>query len=184
MSEIWFTSDHHFGHTNVLGFEPIARPFKTVEEMNVTMIDRWNSVVKQADTIYHLGDVVFGRKNLQLLRMLNGKKRLIMGNHDNYGLYEYAKYFERIYGAKYWERCVLTHIPVHPSNLASRAMLNVHGHLHSSNVKITNFNPYVDVKHSSLLGNDLNYFNVSVEQNNLYPFNADIIRDRMKDLMT
>lgn len=160
--ETWFISDLHLGHKNILEFEKEFRPFATIEEMHDAFIDRWNAVVSNRDTVYVLGDIAFGKHNVSLISLFRGKKRLVLGNHDSYSIDTYRPYFERIYGAKFWEQCVLTHIPVHPRNLGSRCLLNVHGHLHSRTL------------------DDPNYFNVSAEQNNLTPINADIIREHIK----
>ncbi len=168
MINTWFTSDTHFGHTKILEYEKESRPFSTVEEMNECLIDRWNSCVRSNDIIYHLGDFCFGKSHLAIAERLNGKKRLIMGNHDHYPIADYVRHFEKIMGVSYWKMCVLSHVPVHPSSLGSRAFLNVHGHLHSNNVK--DINGQID----------LSFYNVSVEQNNLYPVHADNIKDRMK----
>ncbi len=134
------------------------------------------------DIIYHLGDFCFGKANLVIAERLNGKKRLIMGNHDCYPSADYLRYFEKIMGVMYWKMCVLTHIPVHVENLGSRAFLNVHGHLHS-NVVMSNqiVAPDKEYPMNWLMKPDENYFNVSVEQNNLYPFHADQILERMRN---
>lgn len=174
MNNTWFTADTHFGHANILGFEPNQRPFNTVEEMNEVLIEKWNSVVREKDTVYHLGDVAFGKHSLPLIKRLNGKKRLCLGNHDGYVSSEYLLYFEKLYGAKEWKKCILTHVPVHPGTLGTRFLLNVHGHLHSKNVGV-----WLD---ETIFVPDRNYLCVSVEQNNLYPVHADIIRDRLRIL--
>ena len=54
MSKIWFTSDTHFSSERTL--ELSKRPFKSVEEMDKILIENWNSVVGQNDTVYHIGD--------------------------------------------------------------------------------------------------------------------------------
>lgn len=183
MIETWFTSDTHFGHKNILEYEKKARPFDTIEEMHEVMIERWNSVVKPKDIVFHLGDFCFGKQWLPIAKRLNGYKRLILGNHDKYATASYLKYFDKLYGMIYWERCVLSHMPVHQNGLGARWLLNVHGHLHSNKVK---YPPEMLWKHPDhpcdIFGNDLNYFNVSVEQNNLTPFHRDQIMERLKSL--
>lgn len=79
---IWFSSDTHFGHENIIKY--CDRPFKNVDHMNEVIIDNWNSVVSPGDTVYHLGDVALGQidKSLACVSRLNGYKILILGNHD------------------------------------------------------------------------------------------------------
>jgi calcineurin-like phosphoesterase family protein len=54
MEKVFFTSDTHFGHANIIKY--CGRPFASVEEMNRELIARWNAVVGPRDTVYHLGD--------------------------------------------------------------------------------------------------------------------------------
>ena len=81
---IYFTSDTHFNHTNILKYEPETRPFETIEEMNETLIANWNNVVKEEDTVYVLGDFFMGMLDAiePIYNRLNGKVILIRGNHD------------------------------------------------------------------------------------------------------
>lgn len=180
MREVWFTSDHHFGHKNILEYEKEARPFDTIEEMNETLIERWNGVVRSQDTVYHLGDFAFGRRNIAIASRLNGRKKLVMGNHDTYPTSEYLNYFDKCYGVLFYNRCILSHNPVHPNGLGSRWFLNLHGHLHSKRVGDGNYqmNIYGKLQDTE----DKSYFNVSVEQNNLTPINWEVIQQRLKEL--
>lgn len=79
---IWFTSDLHFNHANIIKF--CNRPWKTTEEMDEALINNWNSVVKPNDLIFDLGDFAFADRDkwIKLLEQLNGKHYLILGNHD------------------------------------------------------------------------------------------------------
>jgi calcineurin-like phosphoesterase family protein len=77
---IWFTSDHHFGHARII--ELGRRPFSSVDEMDEEMIRRWNAVVAPDDLVYHLGDFAFAGHTPYLDR-LKGTKHLILGNHDH-----------------------------------------------------------------------------------------------------
>jgi calcineurin-like phosphoesterase family protein len=78
----FFTSDHYFGHQNIIAYT--NRPYASVDEMNLDLIARHNSVVKPDDVVFVLGDVCMGKldDSLALVSLLNGTKYLIPGNHD------------------------------------------------------------------------------------------------------
>lgn len=157
MHNTWFIGDTHFGHANILNYEQTARPFENLNQMHEALITRWNNVVRPNDKVFHLGDFCFGARNIAFAELLNGNKHLILGNHDIYPADEYLKYFKTIHGAMYWRGSLLTHVPVHPTNLGNRAKFNIHGHLHSKKID----NPL--------------YINVSCENNHLTPISADEI---------
>ena len=83
---IYFISDLHFGHYNIIKY--CNRPFKNTDEMDNQIIDRWNEKVTNADTVYILGDVALSKSKIHLVERLNGKKHLILGNHDYHNLSE------------------------------------------------------------------------------------------------
>lgn len=77
----FFISDLHLGHKNVLSYED--RPFKSLEEMHAALIANWNKVVGPEDTVYILGDFATWPKDVIFFgKALNGKKKLVPGNHD------------------------------------------------------------------------------------------------------
>jgi calcineurin-like phosphoesterase family protein len=82
MSKIFYIADYHFGHANVIKFD--KRPFDSIDEMDRKMIENWNTVVSQDDTVYILGDFCWDTEDrwIVILNQLNGKKVLIRGNHD------------------------------------------------------------------------------------------------------
>lgn len=82
MSEIWFRSDDHLGHENILRLS--GRPFASLDEMHEVMIARHNALVSPQDMVWFHGDVALGKldESLKLIHRFNGRKRLIMGNHD------------------------------------------------------------------------------------------------------
>ena len=80
---IFFYSDPHFGHLNVIKF--CKRPFKSIEHMTESLIKSWNEVVGRNDVTYVLGDIFFYLSDAQrksIINRLNGRKILIKGNHD------------------------------------------------------------------------------------------------------
>ncbi len=84
MSKIFFTSDLHFSHANIIKFCPTFRP-QDASEMDEYLIRRWNETVSPQDTVYNLGDVSFAKDIGQIeavLQRLNGRHHLIFGNHD------------------------------------------------------------------------------------------------------
>lgn len=79
--KIWFVGDLHFGHHNVINY--CNRPYKDVFEMNESITKIWNETVSENDTVYVLGDFSLNAKYVEMyLPRLNGKKILIVGNHD------------------------------------------------------------------------------------------------------
>lgn len=77
----WFTSDHHFGHANIIKY--CNRPFYGTHDMNIAMELAWNEVVEPNDLVYYLGDFAMNANLVPfLVSKLNGSKILIPGNHD------------------------------------------------------------------------------------------------------
>jgi calcineurin-like phosphoesterase family protein len=78
----WFTSDTHWGHTNIIKYS--SRPFKDVDEMNEKMLQEWNKLVKPGDIVHHNGDVAFMPypKLKSYLWRCNGNIEVVLGNHD------------------------------------------------------------------------------------------------------
>ena len=160
MNRIFLIGDTHFSHAKIIQFESVARPFATIEEHDEALVERWNSVVKPKDTVWHLGDVLIGKGGFKYLSRLNGLKRLVLGNHDHHATALYAEHFTRMMGAAELRGCVLTHIPVHPSQFP-RYRANIHGHLHSKSL------------------DDPRYVCVSAEHNNLTPISLDEVMAKL-----
>ena len=92
MSKIYVTSDTHFSHANIIKY--CNRPYSSIEEMNQSLVENWNSVVNKNDLVIHLGDFAWGRtiqSIKQHLDKLNGNKILILGNHDSLSQDDYIK---------------------------------------------------------------------------------------------
>lgn len=75
----FFTSDQHFSDNR---FDLFYRPFKTVQEQDDYLVEKWNSVVGPHDEVYHVGDFSTTDVGLDIARRLNGTIHLIMGNYD------------------------------------------------------------------------------------------------------
>lgn len=96
-SKIFFTSDTHFYHGNVLKF--CNRPFDSIKEMNTALINAWNQKVGENDIVFHLGDFCWGNASQwnTILEQLNGRIYLTLGNHDMKNLPKSSiKYFHSI----------------------------------------------------------------------------------------
>jgi calcineurin-like phosphoesterase family protein len=179
-------SDTHFGHTNSwekfkLEDGSPLRPFTSTEEMDETMIERWNAKVQPHDTVYHLGDVVINKKYLHLVERLNGRKILIRGNHDIFGDEQYyLAGFEQIHGVRVFvDKFILSHIPLHPDCVTERFKVNVHGHLHANEIKM----PWgVNADRNEIIYADFpdpRYLCVSVEHTNYEPLHFDEVQARI-----
>jgi calcineurin-like phosphoesterase family protein len=99
----FYTADTHFGHALMLSATACARPFSDTSEMDEFLIDGWNAAVRPGDIIYHLGDFAFGLGNearvRSVFRRLNGRKILILGNHD----YDRQNRVHPVIGGLGWE---------------------------------------------------------------------------------
>jgi len=132
-----YYSDPHFGHKGVCEFlrndgVTKMRPWDSYEEMDDELVYRYNQQVGPKDLVWFAGDVVINRRALPTLERLNGRKKLVAGNHDIFKLEDYMKYFEDIKGVyvNTASGFVLSHVPLHPSCISQRWRVNVHGHTH------------------------------------------------------
>ena len=171
MSNFWFTSDTHFGHKNII--EYCNRPFKTLEDMDNTIIRKWNERVKPDDIVFHLGDFCFRNSPggklgegtihnaIYYEKQLNGKIILIQGNHDRNNSSKSIIHNATI---KFGGRTInLVHNPEH----AKYAMLNFVGHVHEK----WKYKKEKDVS----CGGVTNIINVGVDQWNFYPITGQEI---------
>ena len=131
----FFTADTHFGHANILRYCAGTRPFKDLNHMHEVLIANWNAKVGQADTVYHLGDFGFGPAVRLARKRLNGKIRLILGNHDKFGL-EDAGIFQSIDTLKLvdvdGQRIVLCHYAMRTWQFQSKGAWQLYGHSHGN----------------------------------------------------
>ena len=131
----YFISDLHFGHKNIIEYE--KRPFRSVEHMNDELVKNWNKVVTGNDTVFCLGDVSFCGAELtrNYVSALNGKKILVMGNHDRIRKPDWwaEKGFQEVYRFPiiYKDWIVLGHEP--PVYMCdSSPYYFMYGHVHGS----------------------------------------------------
>lgn len=179
MENIFFTSDTHFGHRHIIEF--CHRPFDNVEEMNETLIKNWNEVVKPNDTVYHLGDFALGGSKVWngILERLNGKKHLIMGNHDFKNYREsYSKYFESVSMAKYFyiddTAIYLTHCPYLCYGGDERGVWNLYGHVHTG--------PGIVGKDTELLKYLGKWtYDVGVDNNDYHPISYEEVKQKISE---
>jgi len=137
MSNIWIISDTHLNHSNMLNFMDEkgdkVRAFDNIQEMNETIIQNWNAVVRPGDKVYHLGDVFFGDKEWfkKTWPRLMGSKRLVVGNHDDVRFMACGGFFQKVMMWRLFKEhnMLLTHVPVHEDSIR-KVEFNVHGHIH------------------------------------------------------
>lgn len=162
---VFFTSDLHLGHQNVIGM--CKRPFSDVEEMNEALISAWNSRVHKNDTVYIVGDFSYRSATPpeEFLKRLRGKKYLIIGNHDRSWIkkVDLAEYFEgwSSYAVVNTGRgkATLCHFPM----LAFEGKFLIHGHMHNNTQR----------NYWSYLKNMERAFNAGVDVNGYMPVTFD-----------
>jgi calcineurin-like phosphoesterase family protein len=112
------------------------RGFSSIEEHDEHIIAQWNSVVNKRDVTYILGDMTMEKSSpYPLLDRLNGLKHVVLGNHDRrQDVPHLLQYVESVGGMIQYKGIILTHCPIHPSELEYRFNKNIHGHIHDKQV--------------------------------------------------
>jgi len=132
----WFTSDHHFGHTNII--EYANRPFDNIDQMDETLIDVWNNVVDSWDTVYHLGDFTLGKKSNKYFYALRGNIKILVNpwHHDRRWIYNtYPPKVELCQPIVILEKphvTVLCHYPFAEWDRKHYGSWHLHGHSHGN----------------------------------------------------
>jgi calcineurin-like phosphoesterase family protein len=180
MQNMYFTSDMHFGHKNIIKFS--NRPYSDVIEMREMLIQNWNSVVKRkSDVVYVLGDFSFLSVNntIEILERLNGQKHLIMGNHDNHKFRNQLKEhliwvkdymtikippITEYRGGRDYSKAVLFHYPIASWEQVHHGAIHLHGHSHGN---------FTDPHNRRTM-------DVGVDTNNYFPYSMDQIEAVMK----
>jgi len=173
MSNVWFTSDLHFGHDNMVDFRNelgvYNHKFGSTADMNERIVELWNSVVRHRDTVWVLGDLAWSKEGLKLFDRLDGAKHLILGNHDSHRLVNanFHEYFITVNGLVKKYKSIMSHCPVHPQEMDVRSWnINIHGHIH----------------HKERCIDDPRYFNVNIDvQGRLV--SLDEIQERIKSVV-
>jgi len=174
---IFFTADHHFGHANII--KHCSRPFQNVQEMDEVLINNWNAAVKPNDTVYIAGDLFFrnATSTEEYLQRLNGKKHLLIGNHDKDWMKktDLPRFFESVErmmeisdGA---HKITLCHYPMMTWNGIKKSAYMIHGHIHNN----------TNADYFPLIRNMPNLLNAGVEINGYKPvsFN-ELVKNNVK----
>lgn len=145
--KLWFTSDLHFGHRNVIRF--CARPFTDEKDMTEKLISNWNKQVGENDIVFVLGDTFWfndSRSIKKVLDRLNGKTiYMIPGNHDDFEHYHRVD-TERIkllsdvvvmwlqeYNSNKKHEIWMSHYPMMTWPHRDHNTIQLFGHIHSKN---------------------------------------------------
>jgi calcineurin-like phosphoesterase family protein len=119
------------------------RGFSCAEEMNELIVKNWNNTVSKRDAVYLLGDITMEKNNYAIIDRLNGLINVVLGNHDERQHVKYLlQHVNSVAGMiDYKNMYILTHCPVHPSQLEFRYTYNIHGHVHENHVLDLNHDP-------------------------------------------
>lgn len=156
---VWFSADEHYGHSNIIKY--CNRPFADTKEMDEEIIRRHNEVVKQEDTVYHIGDFTLRseREAHEYISRLNGKNLFIRGSHDRWmkvGNYHEIEEIE-INGQK----IVLCHYAMRVWPESHYNSWHLYGHSHGN---LSGIGKSIDV---------------GVDTHNFYPYSFEKIKELM-----
>ena len=183
-SGVFFTSDTHFGHSKIIDY--CKRPFSSIEEHDKTLIQNWNNVVGQDDTVFHLGDFAYGNSQFvsNIIKQLNGNIILIKGNHDlrNMNPTLYNMFSDTVYQARILidkQTVYLNHFPflcfehgdinLYKDNYS----IQLFGHVHSGPLTSSE-----DVNRLNILFPT--QYDVGVDNNNYTPISWTDIKNKIK----
>ena len=184
----YFSADLHLGHDKLSIYG--ERGFTTVKEMNEAIVNNFNKRIGPEDNLYILGDVVAGEveEGIRYLSRLNGKKYIIIGNHDKEEKLEKYKTipgvtvlgfgYNYIYNKK--KKFFLSHYPCCTENFSveeqdgkkvftkplSKLTINLSGHTHSK----------------ELWDDRTLSYNVAVDAHNMYPVSIEEIVEDCRNL--
>lgn len=177
--KVFFTSDTHFYHTNIIDF--CKRPFKEIEEMNETLIANWNKTVGPNDIIFHLGDFCLGdsEKWNRILDRLNGNIYLILGNHD---LRNFRKSYEERFKSVTMQmnieienqKICLNHYPFLCYDGSYNGDWQLFGHVHTNKNNTSN-----DARRLEILFPT--QYDVGVDNNNFTPISFAVLKKVMEE---
>ena len=132
---IYAVSDLHFWHKSAATNPDFGRNFSSVEEMNETLIDNWNSVVNKEDTVYVVGDFSFGSmtQTTEVFNKLKGNRILVQGNHDSRPtLKQPWRAIDKQLRVKWKDKIFwLTHYPTKSWDLSYHGSYHLFGNVHS-----------------------------------------------------
>ena len=140
-SKLFFTSDTHFGHENILKY--CGRPYRSIDGMREQFIYLWNKKVPADGIVFHCGDFAFAEKDevADILNRLNGTVILIEGNHDNESknpdrawlhLFEEVHSLLRIHVMDHHQSITLCHYPMLVWDRSANGSWMLHGHCHGT----------------------------------------------------
>lgn len=183
-SEVFFTSDTHFGHSNIIKY--CARPFDNTNDMDEALINNWNAKVPKDGIVYHLGDFAWGSINYweKIREQLNGEIILIYGNHDEKYLNNklmYKLFKEVTPQKKIWINKIPIYMNHYPflcfggSYKGLGATWQLFGHVHS--------NPRSEegLDHKRLVNCFPTQYDVGVDNNNFTPISFDELHSYIKN---
>lgn len=201
----YFSADHHFFHENIIGYvsRQVAdwgRLFADAEEMNATMIKRWNERVGHKDTIYVVGDFALarGEQVWGLFRKLRGSIKIVPGGHDMRwlkdmghidkgqvrpgfvdGLGKKVEILPQLYhlkmgkGSGYPKVIVLCHYPFFTWEQSHHGAWHLHGHSHGGLGRMNRYQKIIKSPPTTL--EDGHSMDVGVDTNDFYPYSLSEI---------
>ena len=171
---IYYTSDLHLGHENII--KHCNRPFSSVVEMDRVLINNWNSVITNRDQVYIAGDIAFRGNKADIIakiRRLNGKKFLVVGNHDGWLLNDedfknlFVTIDLRLTVSDNGRKVVIHHYPMVEWDGFFRGSYHVYGHIHNGSPQA-----------AAIMKTIPNAFNAGVDLNDFMPQTLDTLINR------